>query len=365
MPARDSTGVVAVIDVGSDYEGACGISSATRPAHLRALAGSRASLRLVADVDRRGELSESTMGRVTEALRDFKALARGAGGPRASSRSRRPPCATPATVRCCSWNAFAGNLASRFEQIISGVEEARYGFAGAIRGLDVSSGLLFDVGGGSMQMTRFDRRRRGPAVSLPAWRPASERAIPRIGSRRRGRSSGDCANASGASWEALTWSGCREATTSSAPAERCAISRRSITRRSGPHRVPLHGYDLPLSRLRETVELLASLKEKRRDNLAGLSADRADSIIGGAVAIQTVAEFVGAAGIVVSNQGVREGLALQLLDVTRRFARDGEDSFTVITLGTVQWLAPRDSVAAGRRRVGSLPCDVSSPAVRR
>ena len=77
----------------------------------------------------------------------------------------------------------------------------------------------------------------------------------------------------------------------------------------------LHGYDLPLSRLMETVELLASLKEKRRDDLAGLSADRADSIVGGAVAIQTVAEFVGAARIVVSNQGVREGLALQLLDV--------------------------------------------------
>jgi len=70
--------VVAVMDVGSN-SGRVVVFERDTPAHLRALAGSRASLRLVADVDRRGELSESTMGRVMEALRDFKALAGGAG----------------------------------------------------------------------------------------------------------------------------------------------------------------------------------------------------------------------------------------------------------------------------------------------
>jgi len=77
----------------------------------------------------------------------------------------------------------------------------------------------------------------------------------------------------------------------------------------------LHGYELPFDRLTEIVELLATTKEKRRDKLPGLSAERADSIVGGAVVIQTLAEFVRAPHILVSGQGLREGLALRLLAI--------------------------------------------------
>src|SRR4030095_15656005 len=77
----------------------------------------------------------------------------------------------------------------------------------------------------------------------------------------------------------------------------------------------LHGYELPFDRLADIVEQLARLKEKDRDRLPGLSAERADSIVGGAVAIQSLAEFVRATRILVSGQGLREGLALGLLGI--------------------------------------------------
>jgi exopolyphosphatase/guanosine-5'-triphosphate,3'-diphosphate pyrophosphatase len=57
------------------------------------------------------------------------------------------------------------------------------------------------------------------------------------------------------------------------------------------------------------------MREKRRDEIPGLSADRADSVVGGALAIQTLAEFVRAKQILVSGQGVREGIALGLLKI--------------------------------------------------
>ena len=104
------------------------------------------------------------MGRVMEALRDFKALAGGAGATRIAA------VATAAMRDASNGPLFVARLRRELGisiEIISGAEEARYGFAGAMRGLDVSSGLLFDVGGGSMQVTRFDRRRRGRDVSLP------------------------------------------------------------------------------------------------------------------------------------------------------------------------------------------------------
>jgi exopolyphosphatase/pppGpp-phosphohydrolase len=50
---------------------------------------------------------------------------------------------------------------------LSGVEEARYGFLGAVGGLPVDHGVLFDLGGGSLQLGRFRGRRLVGAVSVP------------------------------------------------------------------------------------------------------------------------------------------------------------------------------------------------------
>jgi exopolyphosphatase/guanosine-5'-triphosphate,3'-diphosphate pyrophosphatase len=74
----------------------------------------------------------------------------------------------------------------------------------------------------------------------------------------------------------------------------------------------MHGYELSTEALSDILDRLARTAEKRRDEIAGLSAERADSIVGGAVAIHTLAEFVGARGILVSGHGLREGLALRL-----------------------------------------------------
>ena len=73
--------VVAVIDIGSN-SGRVMVFEHDTSRHLRLLAGSRASLRLVHDVDASGALSEATMARTMEALRDFRAIATGAGAKR-------------------------------------------------------------------------------------------------------------------------------------------------------------------------------------------------------------------------------------------------------------------------------------------
>src|SRR5881396_1672104 len=84
MPERGDTSssdVVAVIDIGSN-SGRVMVFERDSSSHLRLLAGSRAALRLVHDVDERGELGDATMARATEALRDFQAIATGAGAER-------------------------------------------------------------------------------------------------------------------------------------------------------------------------------------------------------------------------------------------------------------------------------------------
>src|SRR5262249_9683015 len=182
--------------------------------------------------------------------------------------------------------------------VIGGLTEARYGFPGAVRGLAVSNGLLFDLGGGSMQLTRFVGRRRTKDVSLPfgALRlsekflysdPPTRKQVRRLREHIRshlakasvGRlAGGDRLVGAGGTVRNL------------AKIDRQARSYPIFT---------LHGYELPIDRLGEVVDLLASTRERRRDELPGLSAERADSIVGGAIAIQTLAEFVRASHIVV------------------------------------------------------------------
>jgi len=173
----------------------------------------------------------------------------------------------------------------------------------------VSDGLLFDLGGGSMQLTRFARRRRGQDISLPfgALRlseqflesdPPTRKQLQRLRDHVRSRLAkvGVKRLAQG---ERLVGTG------------GTLRNLAKIDRQARHYPIAsLHGYELPVDRLTDVVDLLAATREKRRDDLPGLSAERADSIVGGAVAIQTLAEFTRASHIVVSGQGVREGIAL-------------------------------------------------------
>jgi exopolyphosphatase/guanosine-5'-triphosphate,3'-diphosphate pyrophosphatase len=82
-------------------------------------------------------------------------------------------------------------------------------------------------------------------------------------------------------------------------------------RRSYP--IPrLHGYLLERGRIEDIVGLLAARREQRRVSVPGLNDDRADSIVGGGLALLTLMKTLGAHAVQVSGQGVREGLAHSL-----------------------------------------------------
>lgn len=307
-PGASRRDAVAVIDIGSN-SGRVMVFQRDAASHLRLLAGSRAPLRLVHDVDARHQLSEETMARTMEALRDFQAIATSAG-------ARHVVAVATAAMRDAANGArfterVRRELGIRIA-IIGGLVEARYGFAGAVRGLAVSNGLLFDVGGGSMQITRFDRRRLVEAISLPfgALRlserflhsdPPSGKQIRRLREHVRGR-------LQKARVDRLA-SGDRLVGTGGTLRNLAKIDRQTRHYPIGS----LHAYELSVDRLADVVDRLASTRKKRRDEIPGLSAERADSIVGGALAIQTLAEFTRAKQILVSGQGVREGMALGLL----------------------------------------------------
>jgi exopolyphosphatase/guanosine-5'-triphosphate,3'-diphosphate pyrophosphatase len=120
-----------------------------------------------------------------------------------------------------------------------------------------------------------------------------------------------------------------------------------------------HGYQLSADALSGIVDRLARTSEKRRDEIAGLSAERADSIVGGAAAIDTLAEFVGARGILVSGHGLREGLALRLFGMpmtSPAMVKEAALSSLVSRFGG--W---RADAAARRRAVGATLLEKLEP----
>ena len=299
---------VAVIDVGSN-SGRVVVYTRDEAGQLRLLAGARAPLRLVREVDDRRELGPEAAERLLEALRDFRAIARGAGARRiaaVATAAMRDAADGPALLR-----RVKRELGFSLE-IIDGRREARYGVVGALHGLPLRDGLLFDLGGGSLQLTRFRARRPGRALSLPlgALRvsqaflqhdPPTPAELRRL--RRHVRRLLE-----GAGLEPLRRGQALVGTGGTlrnlAKVDRWARGY-PITR--------VHGYELGRARLSEIVEDLAHRRQRTRDRVHGLSDDRADSIVGGALVIDTLVEACGAAAVHVSGQGVREGLAHTLL----------------------------------------------------
>ena len=300
--------IVAVIDLGSN-SGRVVVYRYQAGGHLQLLAGSRASLRLVRELDERRRLSQPAMDRAWEAILDFRAIAQGAGAERILA------VATAATRDAENGPAFIERIRGRLGievRILSGDEEARYGFLGAVRGLPVERGVLFDLGGGSMQVSRFRQRRLTRSVSLPLGSlrlsdaflksdPPSAREVRRLREHaQKAFEKGGVGRLE--KGEQLVGTG--GTVRNLAKIDRRGREDYPITR--------LHGYELSRRRAKTITGLLAERKQKKREQVPGLNDDRGDSIVGGSLAIQTLMEVLGAPAVVVSGQGVREGLAVSL-----------------------------------------------------
>ena len=322
---------VAVVDIGSN-SGRVMVFRPEAGGHLHVLAGSRAALRLARDLDRTGRIPPEALDRAFEALRDFRAIAGGSGVRRfeaAGTSALRDAANGPPFIR-----KVKRELGITI-RILSGLEEARYGFLGAVGGLPVDDGAFFDLGGGSLQVGRFRRRRLAGALSVPLGSlrvsdaflksdPPTPRELRKLREHVR---------------ETLEEAGLKRL----GPGEQLVGTGGSLRnlakvdqRASGYPIARLHGYELARRRLHEIASSLAAERQKKR-RAAGLNADRRDSVVGGAIVIETLMEVLGADAVVVSGQGVREGLALSMaretLDASEAVRRRSTDALAARFVG--------------------------------
>ena len=331
------TQYTAVIDIGSGSARAV-VMQVNPGGGIEIVAQQRVSLNLMSHVGIDGVLDSSGVDSAVDALEDFAQVARGFG-----VRSVHAV-GTAALRESVNADAVLEAAEDRFDislRIIDGADEAAYCFAGAIHGLPVSNGLLADIGGGSTEIVQFTGRAMRSSVSLPlgSLRIANQFRLT------------DLPNAEDihAAYEYVHATLCETGVPRLAPDETLVGSGGSVRLISRLDRgrepypiIKMHGYQIDADHLAEQARGLAAMSGVERSGLNGMNPERSHSIVGGTIVAHTLAQHVNADSILVSGQGLREGLARQpgcalgadaatlpsvasvqlasLMDLTRRFA---------------------------------------------
>jgi exopolyphosphatase/guanosine-5'-triphosphate,3'-diphosphate pyrophosphatase len=335
----------AVVDIGSN-SGRMIVFRAREGEHLDVLEDARAPLRLARELRDDDRLGEEAIDRTLEALRDFKAVAEGAGAERIIA------VATSAVREAADGQRLIDRAADLGVplRVIDGATEARLGFTGAVHDLPVRSGVSMDVGGGSVELTRFADRRLERTWTLPIGSlrvsdrflekdPPTDRELQKL--RKHVASTLDDAGVVELSkHDDLVGIGGTVRN----------LAKMDLRRTDHPLPV-LHAYELTERHLDAIIGDLTERTMKRRAQIPGLNPDRADTIVGGALVVRGVMQHLGARGLIVSSRGLREGLALDA-------AGDDIPPAAWVRTISVATLAARfatwDPVAAERRTAVAL-----------
>lgn len=192
-------------------------------------------------------------------------------------------------------------------RILPGDEEAFASFLGVINSNDVRDGMHLDIGGGSLEVMQFQSRELRDAVSVPfgaiyaterffASDPPTNKEVRALRKALKSELRLD------ARWPVIHGAGGAVRN----------LARMVRSRRSYPLR-RLHGFVVERRELRRLTRDLLAVPADERRKLSGLGAERVETLPAAAVVVGEVMDLVGAKQLVVSGQGLREGLLWQEL----------------------------------------------------
>lgn len=193
-------------------------------------------------------------------------------------------------------------------RVLSGEEEARLGARAVAVSLPITRGVVVDLGGGSLEISRL---RDGEAVSAASLPLGSARMTARFlrhdppaaaevrALRREVRRLLPGVVPPASDGGRLVGLGGTIRT----------LAR--IHRATGRGAKRIHGARLPRAAVCAIRERLESMPLRRRRAVEGLKAERADIIVAGAVVVEELMKLGGYAELVVCSEGVRHGLLVE------------------------------------------------------
>jgi exopolyphosphatase/guanosine-5'-triphosphate,3'-diphosphate pyrophosphatase len=271
--------------------------------------------RLGEGVDRTKRLSDEAVARTLACLRSYALIIRNLAVQRVAmvGTSAMRDAGGAEDLRSQAVRALGVDI-----RVLSGDEEARLAFRGALDGLGVADGeevAVFDIGGGSTEVVLGHMHSGGPRIAFSAsYDVGSVRLTER-------HVVGDPPSPEE---RAAIWKSARDAFANvpSLPARTTpiGIAGTMTTLSAVSQGLPkydgakVHGHAIRLGELRDTVDRISALPFEVRKRLPGMEPKRADVVVAGGIVALALMEHWRATAVRVSDRGVRWGLARELLD---------------------------------------------------
>lgn len=264
----------------------------------------RETVRLAEGVGADGQLKPAPMDRGVEAMKLFHSYCRSTGV------ERIVPVATSAVREATNQDEFLSRVHHESGlrlRVLSTEEEAYYGYLGAANALNLGDAFLIDIGGGSTEVSAI--RGRGYLRSFSQQAGVVRFSERYVRSDPIGNKEFKALEAAAAGcFSDLDWLDDTGGTTLAGIGGtiRTLAEMDQKARRYPLDRV--HGYVFTRERLEQIIEQLRGMTLRQREEVPGLSRDRADLILAGAVILHQLMRKGHFADLTVSGQGLREGI---------------------------------------------------------
>ncbi|MBW7455630.1 Ppx/GppA family phosphatase, partial [Paenibacillus sepulcri] len=232
-------------------------------------------------------------------------------------------------------------------EIITGVQEASYGFLGMINSMNINDGFLIDIGGGSTEVSLFKDRTLMQAVSFPFGCVSLTKRFTQGGQLPDDR------------LQALEHFIEKEVRSESwirhspgLPLVGIGGTVRALGKvHQAVTRYPFesfHNYSMTDESTEDLFHLLRGQPLDKRNKIPGLSKDRVDIIVPGITILRTLYKVMEASHYIVCGSGLRDGLFFSTR-FPERPKLDNVLSYSVNNLAALHPEAPRQHMAQVNR----------------
>lgn len=192
-------------------------------------------------------------------------------------------------------------------QLLSGDEEANYDFLGAVNSISIKDFLFMDIGGGSTEIGLVKNRKLSKKISIPVGavdltrKFYLENNISRNDLKNLDKYLEDEINK-------INWL----KKNNELPLIGIGGTIRNIGKiKKREIHYPLnsmHNFEIKIEDVKDICDKVSSVNLEERKEINGLGSDRADIFVGASIAVKKVMEYSNSSKLIISREGVREGL---------------------------------------------------------
>jgi exopolyphosphatase / guanosine-5'-triphosphate,3'-diphosphate pyrophosphatase len=196
-------------------------------------------------------------------------------------------------------------------RVISGEDEARYGWLAMVNSTTVENGYGIEIGGGSVQVVRIEDRRLKDSCSLPLGSVRlSEAFLPSGKPSNKERKA--VRKHVAEQVDAIDWWPRQGGRLVGIGGTVRNLAAAALKKLDTPD-IEVQGFVLTREALDDLIEEMADKPASKRDSIPGIKPDRADVILGGTIALATMMDEGGFDEMEVSEAGLREGIFFERL----------------------------------------------------